>query len=128
MREWWKKKVDEDIAQIPDFGGFVVKADSEGQPGPSSYKVAPRTLPTQSREALKPHGGFFFIVPSYTTITWTGHNPKNDRARAAYDIFQPLDGKFDDNVIIQIKHGPIDFQAREHHAPLFAGPAKPIPP
>lgn len=119
--EWWKKKVDEIYTQIPDFGGFVVKADSEGQPGPSSYGRTPADAANVIARALKPHGGILF----YRAFVYNHHldwnNPKNDRARAAYDIFHPLDGKFDDNVIIQIKHGPIDFQAREPVSPLFAG-------
>ena len=119
--EWWKKKVDEIYALIPDFGGFVVKADSEGQPGPSSYGRTPADAANVIARALKPHGGIIF----YRAFVYNHHldwnNPKNDRARAAYDIFHPLDGKFDDNVIIQIKHGPIDFQAREPVSPLFAG-------
>jgi alpha-glucuronidase len=118
---WWRKKVDEIYAQIPDFGGFVVKADSEGQPGPSSYGRTPADAANVIARALKPHGGVLF----YRAFVYNHHldwtNPKNDRARAAYDIFQPLDGKFDDNVIIQIKHGPIDFQVREPASPLFAG-------
>ncbi len=121
VADWWKKKVDEIYAQIPDFAGFVVKADSEGQPGPSSYGRTPADAANVIARALKPHGGVLF----YRAFVYNHHldwnNPKNDRARAAYDIFHPLDGKFDDNVIIQIKHGPIDFQAREPVSPLFAG-------
>ena len=121
VAEWWKKKADEIYAQIPDFGGFVVKADSEGQPGPSSYGRTPADAANVIARALKPHGGILF----YRAFVYNHHldwtNPKNDRARAAYDIFHPLDGKFEDNVIIQIKHGPIDFQAREPVSPLFAG-------
>ena len=121
VAEWWKKKVDEIYTLIPDFGGFVVKADSEGQPGPSSYGRTPADAANVIARALGPHGGILF----YRAFVYNHHldwnNPKNDRARAAYDIFQPLDGKFEDNVIIQIKHGPIDFQAREPVSPLFAG-------
>ena len=119
--EWWKQKVDEIYTLIPDFAGFVVKADSEGQPGPSSYGRSPADAANVIARALKPHGGIIF----YRAFVYNHHldwnNPKNDRARAAYDIFHPLDGKFDDNVIVQIKHGPIDFQAREPVSPLFAG-------
>ncbi len=118
---WWKNKADEIYARIPDFSGFVVKADSEGQPGPSSYGRTPADAANVIARALKAHGGILF----YRAFVYNHHldwiNLKNDRARAAYDIFQPLDGKFDDNVIIQIKHGPIDFQAREPVSPLFAG-------
>jgi alpha-glucuronidase len=118
---WWKNKVDEIYKQIPDFGGFTVKADSEGRLGPSSYGRTPADAANMLAQALKPHGGILF----YRAFVYNHHldwtNPKNDRARAAYDIFHPLDGKFDDNVIIQIKNGPIDFQVREPASPLFAG-------
>ena len=119
--EWWKAKVDTIYRQIPDFGGFVVKADSEGRAGPSSYGRTPADAANVIARALRPHGGVLF----YRAFVYDHHldwqNPKNDRARAAYDIFHPLDGKFDHNVIIQIKYGPIDFQAREPASPLFGG-------
>jgi alpha-glucuronidase len=119
--EWWKTKVDKIYGQIPDFGGFVVKADSEGRAGPSSYGRTPADAANVIARALRPHGGVLF----YRAFVYDHHldwrNPKNDRARAAYDIFHPLDGTFDDNVIIQIKYGPIDFQAREPVSPLFGG-------
>ncbi len=119
--EWWKTKVDTIYRQIPDFGGFVVKADSEGRAGPSSYGRTPADAANVIARALRPHGGVLF----YRAFVYDHHldwrNPKNDRARAAYDIFHPLDGQFDDNVIIQIKYGPIDFQAREPVSPLFGG-------
>jgi alpha-glucuronidase len=118
---WWKNKIDEIYRQIPDFGGFVMKADSEGQLGPSTYGRSPADAANVIARALKPHGGVLF----YRAFVYNHHldwrNPKNDRARAAYDIFHPLDGKFDDNVILQIKYGPIDFQVREPVSPLFAG-------
>lgn len=118
---WWKDKVDVIYKQIPDFGGFTVKADSEGRLGPSSYGRTPADAANLLAQALKPHGGVLF----YRAFVYNHHldwtNPKNDRARAAYDIFHPLDGKFEDNVIIQIKNGPIDFQVREPASPLFAG-------
>lgn len=116
---WWRTKVDKIYRLIPDFGGFVVKADSEGRAGPSSYGRTPADAANVIARALKPHGGILF----YRAFVYDHHldwrNLKNDRARAAYDIFHPLDGKFDDNVIIQIKYGPIDFQAREPVSPLF---------
>ncbi len=119
--EWWKNKVDEIYRQIPDFGGFVMKADSEGQLGPSTYGRSPSEAANVIARALRPHGGVLF----YRAFVYNHHldwnNPKNDRARAAYDIFHPLDGQFDDNVIVQIKYGPIDFQVREPASPLFAG-------
>jgi alpha-glucuronidase len=119
--EWWREKVNTIYRQIPDFGGFVVKADSEGRPGPSAYGRTPADAANVIARALKSHGGIIF----YRAFVYDHHlnwqDPKNDRARAAYDIFRPLDGKFDDNVIIQIKHGPIDFQVREPVSPLFGG-------
>ncbi|MGH9543840.1 MAG: alpha-glucuronidase family glycosyl hydrolase [Terriglobales bacterium] len=121
VAEWWKAKVNRIYQQIPDFGGFVVKADSEGRAGPSSYGRTPADAANVIARALRPHGGLLF----YRAFVYDHHldwrNLKNDRARAAYDIFHPLDGKFDDNVIIQIKYGPIDFQAREPVSPLFGG-------
>jgi len=121
VAEWWRKKVDEIYRQIPDFGGFVVKADSEGRLGPSTYGRTPADAANVIARALKPHGGTVF----YRAFVYNHHldwrNLKNDRAKAAYDNFHPLDGAFDDNVVIQIKNGPIDFQVREPVSPLFAG-------
>jgi alpha-glucuronidase len=118
---WWDEKVDEIYKQIPDFGGFLVKADSEGKPGPASYGRTPADAANMLAKALEPHGGALL----YRAFVYNSHldwrNPKNDRAKAAYDIFHPLDGKFADNVIIQIKNGPIDFQVREPASPLFGG-------
>ena len=116
---WWKAKVDEVYRAIPDLGGFVMKADSEGRVGPSAYGRTHADAANVVARALKPHGGRIF----YRGFVYDHHmdwqNPKNDRARAAYDNFKPLDGQFDDNVVIQIKHGPIDFQVREPASPLF---------
>ena len=121
VADWWSKKVDEIYRLIPDFAGFVVKADSEGRLGPATYGRTPADAANVIARALKPHHGIVF----YRAFVYNHHldwrDPKNDRARAAYDIFHPLDGKFDDNVIIQIKHGPIDFQVREPASPLFTG-------
>jgi alpha-glucuronidase len=118
---WWQAKVDEIYAAIPDFGGLVVKADSEGQPGPSQYGRTPADAANIFAAALKPHGG----VLVYRAFVYNHHldwnDLKADRARAAYDIFHPLDGQFADNVVVQIKNGPIDFQVREPVSPLFAG-------
>jgi alpha-glucuronidase len=118
---WWHAKADEIYAQIPDFAGFVVKADSEGQPGPSQYGRTPAEAANLLANALRPHGG----VLIYRAFVYNHHlnwqDMKADRARAAYDIFHPLDGQFADNVVVQIKHGPIDFQVREPVSPLFAG-------
>lgn len=121
VAEWWRKKVDEIYRRIPDFGGFVVKADSEGRLGPSTYNRTQADAANVVARALKPHGGVVF----YRAFVYNHHldwrDLKNDRARAAYDIFHPLDGAFDDNAIVQIKNGPIDFQVREPVSPLFAG-------
>lgn len=119
--DWWQQKVDQIYRAVPDFGGFVVKADSEGRLGPSSYGRTPADAANLLARALKPYDGVLF----YRAFVYDHHldwnNPKADRARAAYDIFHPLDGKFADNVIIQIKHGPIDFQVREPVSSLFGG-------
>jgi alpha-glucuronidase len=121
---WWKTKVDEIYQAVPDLGGFVMKADSEGRAGPSAYGRTHADAANVVARALKPHGGLIF----YRGFVYDHHmdwrNPKNDRARAAYDNFKDLDGKFDDNVVIQIKHGPIDFQVREPASPLFGALAK----
>src|SRR5579872_3595453 len=121
VADWWRKKVDEIYRQIPDFGGFVVKADSEGRLGPSTYGRTPADAANVIARALKPHGGVVFYRAFVYNHHLDWHNLKNDRAKAAYDNFHPLDGAFDDNVIIQIKNGPIDFQVREPASPLFAG-------
>jgi alpha-glucuronidase len=116
---WWKGRVDEIYQAVPDFAGFVLKADSEGRVGPSTYGRTHADAANVVARALAPHGGLIF----YRGFVYDHHmdwqNPKNDRARAAYDNFHPLDGKFDSNVIVQIKNGPIDFQVREPASPLF---------
>ncbi len=116
---WWKQKADEIYRAIPDLAGFVLKADSEGRVGPSAYGRTHADAANVIARALKPHGGLLL----YRAFVYDHHmdwrNPKNDRARAAYDNFYPLDGQFDDNVILQIKHGPIDFQVREPVSPLL---------
>jgi alpha-glucuronidase len=118
---WWNAKANEIYALIPDLAGFTVKADSEGQAGPASYGRNPADAANTLAEALAPHGG----VVLYRAFVYNNHldydDLKADRARAAYDIFHPLDGKFAPNVIVQIKYGPIDFQAEEPVSPLFAG-------
>jgi alpha-glucuronidase len=117
--EWWKSKADQLYAAIPDLAGFVLKADSEGRVGPSVYQRTHADAANVVARALKPHGGLFF----YRGFIYDNHmdwqNLKNDRGRAAWDNFHDLDGKFDDNVLIQIKNGPIDFQVREPASPLF---------
>jgi alpha-glucuronidase len=121
VAEWWKKKFDDLYRQIPDFAGVVVKADSEGRLGPATYGRTPADAANVIARALAPHHGIVF----YRAFVYNHHldwtDPKADRARAAYDIFHPLDGKFDENVVVQIKHGPIDFQVREPVSPLFSG-------
>jgi alpha-glucuronidase len=121
VAEWWRKKVDEIYRLIPDFAGFVVKADSEGRLGPATYGRTPADAANVIARALAPHHGIVFYRAFVYNHHLDWHEMKNDRARAAYDNFHPLDGKFDDNVIIQIKHGPIDFQVREPVSPLFSG-------
>ncbi len=116
---WWKARTDEIYRAIPDFGGFVLKADSEGRVGPSTYGRTHADAANVVARALKPHGGVIFYRGFVYDHHMDWNNPKNDRARAAYDNFKPLDGKFDDNVIVQIKNGPIDFQVREPASPLF---------
>jgi alpha-glucuronidase len=120
VADWWRRKLDEIYAMIPNFGGFVVKADSEGQPGPSRYGRSPADAANMLAAALAPHGG----IVMYRAFVYNHHldwqDQKADRARAAYDIFHPLDGQFAANVIVQIKNGPIDFQVREPVSPLFA--------
>jgi len=117
--DWWRKKADEIYEQIPDFAGFVVKADSEGRSGPSAYGRTHADAANVIAHSLNPHGGIVF----YRAFVYDHHldwrNLKNDRAKAAYDNFHPLDGKFEHNVIVQIKNGPIDFQVREPVSPLF---------
>jgi alpha-glucuronidase len=119
VADWWKQRAEEVYRAIPDLAGFVLKADSEGRAGPSKYGRTHADAANMVARALKPHGGLLL----YRGFVYDHHmdwrNPKNDRARAAYDNFQPLDGQFDDNAVIQIKNGPIDFQVREPASPLF---------
>jgi alpha-glucuronidase len=116
---WWQKTADAIYQRIPDFGGFVVKADSEGRSGPSQYGRTAADAANVIARALAPHHG----VLLYRAFVYNHHldwrDPKADRARAAYDYFHLLDGKFESNVVIQIKYGPIDFQVREPASPLF---------
>ncbi|HEV3276876.1 MAG TPA: alpha-glucuronidase family glycosyl hydrolase [Terriglobia bacterium] len=118
---WWKETFDRLYAAVPDLGGVVLKADSEGRLGPSAYGRTPADAANVIARALGPHGGLVF----YRAFVYNHHldwrDPKNDRARAAYDIFHPLDGRFEPNVVVQIKNGPIDFQVREPASPLLGG-------
>ncbi len=117
---WWKARADDLYKAIPDFGGFVLKADSEGRVGPSAYGRTHADAANVVARALAPHGGVIFYRGFVYDHHMDWNNPNNDRARAAYDNFRPLDGQFDANAIVQIKHGPIDFQVREPASPLFA--------
>jgi alpha-glucuronidase len=115
---WWKDKVREIYALIPDFGGFLVKANSEGQPGPQNFGRTHADGANMIADALEPFGGI---------VMWRAfvYNPEEeDRAKQAYAEFMPYDGCFRDNVIIQVKNGPIDFQPREPFSPLFGAMKK----
>jgi alpha-glucuronidase len=116
---WWKSRTDALYQPIPDLGGFVFKAASEGRAGPADYGRTHADAANLLARALKPHGGLLFYRGFVYDNHMDWHNLKNDRAKAAYDNFKPLDGKFDSNVVIQIKNGPIDFQVREPASPLF---------
>lgn len=117
VQQWWKDKVNEIYQAIPDFGGFLVKANSEGQPGPMDYGRTHVDGANMIADALKPHGGL---------LMWRAfvYEPGDDRAKLAYKEFIHFDGKFRDNVVIQVKNGPIDFQPREPFSPLFGGMKK----
>jgi alpha-glucuronidase len=119
VRAWWKAKVDEVYARIPDFGGFLVKANSEGQPGPQDYKRTHADGANMLAEAVAPHGG----VVIWRAFVYSNETP-TDRAKQAYDEFVPLDGKFADNVLVQVKNGAVDFQPREPFHPLFGAMPK----
>ncbi|MCS7314399.1 MAG: glucosiduronase, partial [Bryobacteraceae bacterium] len=119
VAEWWRRKAEEIYRAVPDLAGFVLKADSEGRLGPSAYKRTHADAANVIARALKPYGGLMFYRGFVYDHRMDWRNLKNDRAKAAYDNFQPLDGQFDDNVLIQIKNGPIDFQVREPASPLF---------
>lgn len=112
VRTWWQAKADEIYDNIPDFGGFLVKANSEGQPGPVDYARTHADGANALAEALRPHGG----IVIWRAFVW--HDVET-WARESYQTFQPLDGQFADNVILQMKYGPIDFQVREPVHPLF---------
>ncbi len=115
VAKWWKKKADDIYKLIPDFGGFLVKANSEGEPGPCDFGRTHAEGANMLARALKPHGG----IVMWRAFVYSPSDP--DRAKQAYAEFHPLDGKFDDNVLVQVKNGPIDFQPREPYSPLFDG-------
>jgi alpha-glucuronidase len=120
--EWWKQKVDEIYSFIPDFGGFLVKANSEGQPGPQNYGRNHADGANMFADALAPHHG----IVMWRAFVYSNETPE-DRFKQAYNEFKPLDGKFRKNVLIQVKNGPIDFQPREPFSPLFgAMPQTPL--
>lgn len=117
--KWWKDKTAQIYALIPDFGGFLVKANSEGQPGPREYGRTHAEGANLLADALAPHGG----TVMWRAFVYSAEEP-DDRAKQAYDEFTPLDGKFRDNVLVQVKNGPIDFQPREPVHPLFGAMPK----
>ncbi len=122
VRAWWAAKCDEIYRAIPDFGGFVVKANSEGQPGPQDYKRSHADGANMLADALAPHSG----IVMWRAFVYSNTVPV-DRIRQAYDEFKPLDGAFKSNVIVQVKNGPLDFQPREPFHPLFgAMPRTPL--
>jgi alpha-glucuronidase len=116
VRKWWQAKVAEIYALIPDFGGFLVKANSEGEPGPQDYSRSHADGANMLADAVVPHGGIIM----WRAFVYSQDEP-DDRAKQAYNEFVPLDGKFHEGVLLQVKNGPIDFQPREPFHPLFGG-------
>jgi alpha-glucuronidase len=119
VQRWWAAKADEIYARIPDFGGFLVKANSEGQPGPREYRRTHADGANMLADALAPHGG----IVMWRAFVYSDAVP-TDRIRQAYDEFEPLDARFRDNVLVQVKNGPLDFQPREPISPLFGAMPK----
>lgn len=119
VREWWNSKAKEIYQYIPDFGGFLVKANSEGQPGPQNYNRTHVDGANMLASALQPFGGLVI----WRAFVYSEHD-ETDRAKQAYNEFVPFDGKFKDNVLIQVKNGPIDFQPREPFHPMFGAMPK----
>ncbi|WP_094546031.1 alpha-glucuronidase family glycosyl hydrolase [Petroclostridium xylanilyticum] len=124
VRKWWKKAVERVYKYIPDFGGFLVKADSEYRPGPYTYGRNHAEGANMLAEALKPFNGIVIWRCFVYDCQLDWRDRSKDRAKAAYENFKPLDGQFMDNVILQVKHGPMDFQIREPISPLFAAMEK----
>ena len=118
---WWEDCVKTVYNKIPDFGGFLIKADSEGRPGPFTYGRTHADGANMLARALKPYGGLLIWRCFVYNCQQDWRDYKTDRARASYDNFMALDGKFEDNVVLQIKNGPMDFQVREPVSPLFGG-------
>lgn len=121
---WWKEAVQLLFKEIPSFGGFLVKADSEGRPGPFTYQRTHAQGANMLAEAVKPYGGLIIWRCFVYNCKQDWRDTKTDRARASYDNFQSLDGSFSENVILQVKNGPMDFQVREPVSPLFGGMKK----
>ncbi|WP_407946319.1 alpha-glucuronidase family glycosyl hydrolase [Paenibacillus alkaliterrae] len=121
VRSWWTERASELYRAIPEFGGFLVKADSEFRPGPFTYGRDHADGANLLAEALAPHGGVVIWRCFVYNCLQDWRDRSTDRAKAAYDHFTPLDGRFADNVILQIKNGPMDFQVREPVSPLFGG-------
>ncbi|OBR67675.1 alpha-glucuronidase [Paenibacillus oryzae] len=121
VADWWKRQTAVVYEAVPDFGGFLVKADSENRPGPFTYDRDHADGANMLADALRPFGGIVIWRCFVYNCKQDWRDRKTDRARAAYDHFQPLDGRFADNVALQIKNGPLDFQVREPVSPLFGG-------
>ncbi|GLG02499.1 xylan alpha-(1-_2)-glucuronosidase [Alicyclobacillus hesperidum subsp. aegles] len=121
VQAWWNAAADRIYRYIPDFGGFLVKADSEFRPGPFTYGRDHADGANMLAQSLKPHGGLVIWRCFVYNCLQDWRDRKTDRARAAFDHFTPLDGRFADNVLLQIKNGPMDFQVREPVSPLFGG-------
>ena len=119
VRSWWQLTAEHLYAHVRHFGGFLVKADSEGRPGPFTYHRTHADGANMLADVLKPYGGIVIWRCFVYNCTQDWRDYKTDRAKAAYDNFKPLDGTFADNVILQIKNGPMDFQVREPVSPLF---------
>ncbi|MGP4007824.1 alpha-glucuronidase [Streptomyces sp. 4N124] len=119
VREWWARATADVYAAIPDFGGYVVKADSEGQPGPFAYGRSHADGANMLAAALAPHDGTVHWRAFVYNHRQDWRDRTTDRARAAYDHFVPLDGEFADNAVLQVKHGPMDFQVREPVSPVL---------
>ena len=115
VQKWWKKKAKEIYATIPDFGGFLVKANSEGQPGPGDYHRTHADGANMLADAVKPYGGIIM----WRSFVYGANHKGEDRVKQAVSEFKGMDGKFRDNVILQSKNGPLDFQPREPYAPIF---------
>ena len=115
VQQWWKKKAKEIYAAIPDFGGFLVKANSEGQPGPGDYHRTHADGANMLADAVKPYGGIIM----WRSFVYGANHKGEDRVKQAVSEFKGMDGKFRDNVILQSKNGPLDFQPREPYAPIF---------